>query len=172
MAHAQGSLNLVFDIVYYPGHLSGDSPFTLAIATLLVVDVEVATERFSFGGIEVDLLLNKAIDVGVVDFDDKGVLGLWLVVHPHFCEGRQAAQGDGEGEEGVFRGALLGTDDILANGKLGELGQHVENYGHANILTLAQEAELGTSKARSKQILLAVRNRKAERGTHFLGPSI
>ena len=48
--------------------------------------------------------------------------------------------------------SLSGSDDMLSNLQLGELSERVENYRHANVLTFAQEAELGSSKTQDKQI--------------------
>ena len=44
--------------------------------------------------------------------------------------------------------SLSSCDDMLSNLELGKLSERVENYRHANVLTFAQEAELGNSMKR------------------------
>ena len=88
MAHAQGSLDLLFDLVYDPGRFSRDSIVRSAIAVLLVVDCELDLKRFSFCWIEVDFLLDETVNVSVVDSKIEGILWMGLIIGPHFCQGR------------------------------------------------------------------------------------
>ena len=106
MAHTQGSLDLLFDLVDDPGRLSRDG--------LLVVDCEIDFQRFSICWIEVDFLLDETVNLSVVDSELEGVLWMRLVIGPHFCQGRQAAEGNGEREDWVFRVLLLSSDDMFA----------------------------------------------------------
>ena len=119
MSHAQCSLNLVFDVVDDPGRISKDGPFQSedTFGVFLVVDIEQEIDRFSLCGVEIDLLLDETVDLGVVHFDLKCVLGLGLIVNPHFCDGRQAAEGNGKGHEWILRAVtLLGADHMLSHG--------------------------------------------------------
>ena len=78
------------------------------------------------------------------------------VFDPHFGEGSQAVESNGKRKEWVLRAvSLSGSDDMLSNLQLGELSEHVKNHRHANVLTFAQETELGSSKTQDKQILLS-----------------
>ena len=79
MAHAQGSLYLLFDVVDYPRHRPGDDLLRL------VVDVEIDIKRFGFGWIEIDLLLDETINVCVINSELEVVLWLRLVIDPNFC---------------------------------------------------------------------------------------
>ena len=84
MVHAQCSLNLLFHILNNPWHGIRDY--------LFVVDYETTTQCLSLCWIIVDLLLDKIVDVSVVNFDNEDVLGLGLVVDPDFSEGSKAIE--------------------------------------------------------------------------------
>ena len=58
----------------------------------------------------------------VVDHDDKGVLGLGLIVHLDFGKRTQAVEGNGQREDVVLRVSLFGTDEVFANLQLSEFG--------------------------------------------------
>ena len=136
MSHTQGSLHFIFDVVDYPGHWSCNCPN--------VVNFETDIQFFCFGGIIISLLLYKAVDVGVVDFEDKCVLGQELKINPDFCDGKQAAESDCKWEDKVFWMSLLCSDDMFAYLELGKLRVRVKNGWHADVLTLSQETEPGT----------------------------
>ena len=109
MAHAQGILNLLLDVIDYPGRTSRDGQ------VLLVVDFEIDSQYFCFGWIEIDLLLDETVNIIVVDPKREGVLWMGLVIGPNFRKGRQAAEGNGEGKDRVFRLSLLSSDDVFAH---------------------------------------------------------
>ena len=129
LAHSQSSLNPVFDIVDYIRHRARDG--------LNLIDFELNSESFCFGGIKVDLFLRQTIEVFVVDSKHKSILGLWLVAHLNFWDEMQAADANAKGEKWVLRTlSLLGRHDMLANRQLGKLGLKVEKCWHANVLSL------------------------------------
>ena len=77
MAHAQGTLNLFFNVVDNPRHRYRDNFF--------VIDFETAySQGFCLGRIVIDLFFGETIDVSIVDSDHESVLGLGLKVNPHF----------------------------------------------------------------------------------------
>ena len=145
VAHTQGTLNLVFKVVNNPRHWSLCGPFRLTIFYLFVIDVEHNIQRFSFGGIIIDLFLHKAVNVFVINSYLEVVLRLGFVVDPHFLKGIQATYRNSKREKRIsILAFLLGADYMLTNLKLCKLCLHVKKHRCANILTLAQEAKLDT----------------------------
>ena len=93
------------------------------------------------------------MDINVVNLDYKSLLRLKLVVDPYFCEGMKATQGKSKWKlwtSSVF--SLVCADNMLSHLKLAKLSQRVEQYRHANIFTLNQEAKLGNSRKINKYI--------------------
>ena len=77
MAHAQGSLDLFFDVVDYPWRRTRDNFF--------FVDFETGYfQCFCLGRIVIDLFFGETVDVGIVDSDHESVLRQGQKVDPHF----------------------------------------------------------------------------------------
>ena len=64
---------------------------------------------------------------GVVDEDHKDVFRLGLIVYLYFLKRSQAAHGNSQGEDIVFRVSLFGTDEVFANLQLGEFSVLVQD---------------------------------------------
>ena len=92
----------------------------------LVVDFEIRIHHFNFCGIVIDVLLNEAVDVLTIDSEYECVLGLRLIVNPHFCERIQVVQGNRKRKDRVIGTvSLLGCNYILSNCKFTEFRMRV-----------------------------------------------
>ena len=142
-------MNFFIHFIDDPRRRFGDSPFRPASVLLFIIDVELDLECFSFWRIIIDLLLNEAVNTGVINPDDKSILGLGLIVNPYFCDRMHAVQGNNKRKKLASTIALLfGSNHMLSNSELTKLSVHVKQYWTANELALSQQAELGTSKVR------------------------
>ena len=72
----------------------------------------------------------------------------------HFRQRRKTADGNYKGEKRYCRAlSLLVTDYVLTNSQFAKLCEGVKNYRDADLLTLAQERELGSSIIRRRNII-------------------
>ena len=78
MVHADGTFNLVAYVVDNPRYL-------IRVDGFFAVDLENYTKCLDLGGVKIDFLLRKDIDISIVYLDHKGVLGLGQVFDPNFC---------------------------------------------------------------------------------------
>ena len=153
MVYAQGALDLVRHFVNNPGHSPEDGPFFPTFIVLLVVDVEPNIQCCSLWWIIIDLFLQEAINIRIIDSDYEGVLGLRFVVDLHFLEGVKAGQSKGKWEKWCTRVvSLFGGNDMLANLEFGKLCVLVEKHRRTGVFASSQKAELRNSKSKGKEL--------------------
>ena len=76
MSYAKGNFNLFGNFVNNPEQLLRED--------FLFVNVKLDIKLLYFRGINFDLLLYKAVDVGAIHFYYENVFGLGQIVDPHF----------------------------------------------------------------------------------------
>ena len=90
---------------------------------LLVVNIKDNLKFFGFRRIIIDLLFHKTMNLLIVDFDNKSIIWLGLVVDPNFLKGVQTVHGNSKWKELVSRTVSLVDDyHILSHLELTKLG--------------------------------------------------
>ena len=80
MVHADGTFNLVAYVVDNPRYL-------ISVDGFFAVDLENYTKCLDLGGVKIDFLLWKAVNVSIIYLDHEGVFGLGQVFDQNFREG-------------------------------------------------------------------------------------
>ena len=83
-----------------------------------IIQIKLYSQCLGFGGIIINFLLYKTINVVTVDSEFEDILWLRLIINLHFCEGRQTAEGNGKRKELVSSVSLPDRNDMLANCQL------------------------------------------------------
>ena len=140
MIQAQSAFDLLIDFISNPGCSSSDDTST--------VHIEPDIKCLRLCRIVIDLLLLKAVDVGIVDSYYEFALRLGLKVDPHFYEGVKGTQGNRKRKERVtWVFSLARANNVLSNLELCKLCVEVHKHRSTDVLTITQEAELGGPKS-------------------------